>query len=184
MSIVNLVCRDGVVYSHKIVLASVSGFVETLLSDIPVGDDVGVFLSDFSKKEVNKLLTTKGVFVKEETEDCSEKGSGELTEYLVNKSVLDEEKISEDEFTCRIAKDAKYPTEMTRRERLRLSAKWWRDNNHEIFKLRGLQDRLEIKKRSLKDSEFNATKKDHQAERKRRSRSRASKKAAEQLTLL
>ena len=142
------------------------------------------FLSDFSKKEVNKLLRTKDVFVKEEIEDCSEKGSGELTEYLVNKSVLDEEKISEDEFTCRIAKDAKYPTEMTRRERLRLSAKWWRDNNHEIFKLRGLQDRLEIKKSSLKDSEFNATKKDHQAERKRRSRSRASKKAAEQLTLL
>ena len=36
VSNVNLVCRDGVVYSHKIVLASVSGFVETLLSDIPV----------------------------------------------------------------------------------------------------------------------------------------------------
>ena len=103
MSNVNLVCRDGVVYSHKIVLASVSGFVETLLSDIPVGDDVGVFLSDFSKKEVNKLLTTKGVFVKEETEDCSEKGSGELTEYLVDKSVLDEEEISEDEFALETA---------------------------------------------------------------------------------
>ena len=65
------------------------------------------FLSDFSKKEVNKLLRTKDVFVKEEIEDCSEKGSGELTEYLVNKSVLDEEKISENEFTCIIAKDAR-----------------------------------------------------------------------------
>ena len=53
MSNVNLVCRDGVVYSHKIVLASVSEFLKTLLSDIPVGDDVSVFLSDFSKKEVN-----------------------------------------------------------------------------------------------------------------------------------
>ena len=74
-------------------------------------------------------------------------------------------------------KNAKYPTEMTRRERLRLSAKRWRDNNHEI-----LQDRLEIKKRRLKDSEFNAMKKDRQAERKRRSR--APKKAAEQLAFL
>ena len=36
VSNVSLVCRDGVVYTHKIVLASVSGFVETLLSDIPV----------------------------------------------------------------------------------------------------------------------------------------------------
>ena len=44
--------------------------------------------------------------MKEETEDCSEKGSGELTEYLVAKSVLDEEEISEDEFTCRIAKES------------------------------------------------------------------------------
>ena len=140
VSNVNLVCRDGVVYSHKIVLGSVSDFVKTLLRDIPVGDDVSVFLPDFSKKEVNKLLEnillkrksdnydlctvlksseldggckapgsilrTKGVFVKEETEDCSEKGSGELTEYLVAKSVLDEEEISEDEFTCRIAKES------------------------------------------------------------------------------
>merc|ERR1719422_781074 len=56
VSNVNLVCREGVVYSHKIVLASVSDFVKTLLSDIPVGDDVSVFLPDFSKKEVNKLL--------------------------------------------------------------------------------------------------------------------------------
>ena len=51
-----------------------------------------------------------------------------------------------------------------------------------IIKLRGLQDRLEIKKRRLKDSEVNAMKKDRQAERKRRSR--ALKKAAEQLALL
>ena len=249
MSNVNLVCRDGVVYSHKIVLASVSGFVETLLRDIPVGDDVGVFLSDFSKKEVNKLLRTKGVFGKEETEDCSEKGSGELTEYLVDKSVLDEEEISEDEFALETAellksslevkmeatdyfmteqsehiyqdphefdetigvpksghrktklarkpvkkiqkrggkkseslKNAKYPTEMTRRERLRMSAKKWRDKNHELVKLKQLQDRLEIKKRRLKDPEYNAMMKARQAERKRRSR--ALKKAAEQLAHL
>ena len=283
VSNVNLVCRDGVVYSHKIVLGSVSDFVKTLLSDIPVGDDVSVFLPDFSKKEVNKflenillkrksdnydlctvlksseldggckapgsILRTKGVFVKEETEDCSEKGSGELTEYLVDKSVLDEEEISEDEFALETAellkaslevkmeatdyfmteqsehiyqdphefdetigvpksghrktklarkpvkkiqkrggkkseslKNAKYPTEMTRRERLRMSAKKWRDKNHELVKLKQLQDRLEIKKRRLKDPEYNAMMKARQAERKRRSR--ALKKAAEQLALL
>ena len=53
---VSLVCRDGVVYSHKIVLASVSGFVKTLLSDIPVGDHVSVFLPDFFTKDVENFL--------------------------------------------------------------------------------------------------------------------------------
>ena len=71
---------------------------------------------------------------------------------------------------------------MTRRERLRMSAKKWRDKNHELVKLKQLQDRLEIKKRRLKDPEFNAMMKARQAERKRRSR--ALKKAAEQLALL
>ena len=79
-------------------------------------------------------------------------------------------------------KNAKYPAEMPRRERLRMSAKKWRDKNHELVKLKQLQDRLEIKKRRLKDPEFNAMMKARQAERKRRSR--ALKKAAEQLALL
>ena len=56
VSNVSLVCRDGVVYTHKIVLASVSGFVKTLLSEIPVGDHVSVFLPDFSIKDVKQLL--------------------------------------------------------------------------------------------------------------------------------
>ena len=56
VSNVSLVCRDGVVYSHKIVLASVSDFVKTLLSDIPTGDHVSVFLPDFSFREVEKFL--------------------------------------------------------------------------------------------------------------------------------
>ena len=53
---VSLVCRDGVVYTHKIVLASVSGFVKTLLSDIPTGDHVSVFLPDFFTKDVENFL--------------------------------------------------------------------------------------------------------------------------------
>ena len=56
VSNVSLVCRDGVVYSHKIVLASVSGFVKTLLSDIPTGDHVSVFLPDFNFREVENFL--------------------------------------------------------------------------------------------------------------------------------
>ena len=56
VSNVSLVCRDGVVYTHKIVLASVSGFVKTLLSDIPTGDHVSVFMPDFSFREIECFL--------------------------------------------------------------------------------------------------------------------------------
>ena len=56
VSNVSLVCRDGVVHTHKIVLASVSDFVKTLLSDIPVGDDVSVFLPDSSTEDVGQFL--------------------------------------------------------------------------------------------------------------------------------
>ena len=56
VSNVSLVCGDGVVYTHKIVLASVSGFVKTLLSDIPTGDHVSVFLPDFFTKDVENFL--------------------------------------------------------------------------------------------------------------------------------
>ena len=56
VSNVSLVCRDGVVYTHKIVLASVSGFVKTLLSDIPVGDHVSVFMPDFCAVDVTQFL--------------------------------------------------------------------------------------------------------------------------------
>ena len=94
VSNVSLVCRDGVVYTHKIVLASVSGFVKTLLSDIPTGDHVSVFLPDFFRKDVieylhdillrrpNDNLDLQNIFksaensaeviVKEETEDHAE----------------------------------------------------------------------------------------------------------------
>ena len=56
VSNVSLVCRDGDVYTHKIVLASVSGFVKTLLSDIPVGDHVSVFLPDFCADDITQFL--------------------------------------------------------------------------------------------------------------------------------
>ena len=56
VSNVSLLCRDGVVSSHKIVLASVSDFVKSLLSDIPVGDDVSVFLPDSNTEDVGQFL--------------------------------------------------------------------------------------------------------------------------------
>lgn len=102
VSNVSLVCRDGVVYTHKIVLASVSGFVKTLLSDIPVGDHVSVFLPDFCADDVtqfleNILLSRKNsnfdlcyIFQSPDTiEDCITPSSSQGKEVFVKKEVDD-----------------------------------------------------------------------------------------------
>ena len=52
-----VVCEDGEIFTHKLVLASFSLILKDLISDIPFGDEVTIFLKDFSKYSVNKLLT-------------------------------------------------------------------------------------------------------------------------------
>ena len=48
LSNVTLVCEDGIVTSHKIVVASISDFMKSIISDIPVGDDITIHLLDFN----------------------------------------------------------------------------------------------------------------------------------------
>ena len=243
VSNVNLVCRDGVVYSHKIVLASVSDFVKTLLSDIPVGDDVSVFLPDFSKEEVNKLQEnillkrrsdnydlcavlhyfqseivkdliasaqerTGEVFVKEEIDDSCEKEnvnddkiSLETKELFKSSPVKMEVEATEffmteqnhaepqpDDFET-----TKYPlqkkgkkkseySEFTPPERHKMYSRKWRARNPDLVKMKNLKSYLNVKERRKKDPEYDAMMRARQAERVRRSR--ALKKAAEQLALL
>jgi len=240
VSNVNLVCRDGVVYSHKIVLGSVSDFVKTLLSDIPVGDDVTVFLPDFSKKEVNKFLEnillkrrsdnhdlcavlhyfqseneeelmeekTGEVFVKEEIDDYCEKEnvnedkiSLETEELFKSSPVKMEVEATEffmteqkhadpqpDDFETTIyplqkkgKKKSEY-SELTPPERHKMYSRKWRARNPDLVKMKNLKSYLNVKERRKKDPEYDAMMRARQAERVRRSR--ALKKAAEQLALL
>ena len=88
---IKIVCSDGVIYTHKIIIASISNFIKQLLLNIPVGDQVVLFLPDFSKEEVDTLLDI--------TESFKEKkdifgGSDEIVlevEKLFLKQELDEE---------------------------------------------------------------------------------------------
>ena len=49
-------CHDGLVSSHKIILAGVSPCIKRILSGIPVGDEVTVIMPDFVSSQLHTFL--------------------------------------------------------------------------------------------------------------------------------
>ena len=58
MSSLSVVCGDGVLASHKLVLATVSPFLSSVLAAIPTGDHVTLVMPDFGVDEVELFLQT------------------------------------------------------------------------------------------------------------------------------
>ena len=56
LSNVTIVCEDGIVTSHKIIVASISNFIKDIISDIPVGDDITIYLLDCKSESVKNYL--------------------------------------------------------------------------------------------------------------------------------
>jgi len=54
---VTIVCSDGVIYSHKIIVASVSDLIKDVIGNIPAEDDVTLLLPDFGTSHVQDLLS-------------------------------------------------------------------------------------------------------------------------------
>ena len=52
----SLVCQDGIILSHKLVIASISKFLKNILSDIPVGDDVSIYFPDFKMSHIRDQI--------------------------------------------------------------------------------------------------------------------------------
>ena len=69
VSNVKIVCKDGIMFSHKIIVASASNFIKNLILDIPFGDDISLFLPDFQKNTVEKFLNSTNKELPEEAED-------------------------------------------------------------------------------------------------------------------
>ena len=63
ISNITIVCQDGNINSHKLVVASLSLFVKSFISEIQANDSIAVFLPDFKKKDVENLI--KEVVLKE-----------------------------------------------------------------------------------------------------------------------
>ena len=52
----SIVCSDGVIHTHKLVLVNVSQLLGTIMRDIPAGDDVTIYLKDFPRHIVEQVL--------------------------------------------------------------------------------------------------------------------------------
>ena len=51
-----IVCCDGTLYSHKIMIAVVSGFMKDLMMSIPAADNVTILLPDFRTANVISII--------------------------------------------------------------------------------------------------------------------------------
>ena len=52
----SIICRDGVINTHKLVLANISDLLRCILRDIPFGDSATIYLTDFRKVSVEQYL--------------------------------------------------------------------------------------------------------------------------------
>ena len=59
-----IVCKDGIISSHKILVASTSEFIKNIMRDIPCNDDITLILPDFEQSEMIQILSK--VFCNEE----------------------------------------------------------------------------------------------------------------------
>ena len=56
-----IICRDNaLICTHKIILAISGTFMRDLIKDIPVADEVTLFMKDFEVSEVLNILQTEG----------------------------------------------------------------------------------------------------------------------------
>ena len=53
---VTIVCRDGLINTHKLILANISEFTENLIKDVPAADEVTLYLHQFTTLGVNLFL--------------------------------------------------------------------------------------------------------------------------------
>ena len=53
---VKIVCRDGLVFTHKIIVASVNNFFKDIISINPDGDEVVLIMPAHEKKKIDKMI--------------------------------------------------------------------------------------------------------------------------------
>ena len=59
---VTIVCSDGTILSHKIIVATASDFLKRLMRDTDdKGEDITILLPDFNKDEVKNLFSLESL---------------------------------------------------------------------------------------------------------------------------
>ena len=96
---VKVVCKDGVVFSHKLVIASSGEFMKNLLNDVPVGDEITIYLPDYDEDTFSNILNSAFVPNLKETVNVFDFVSSphqELEPEIIKRELLDEETLSDD----------------------------------------------------------------------------------------
>ena len=113
---VTIVCADGNLASHKIVVAGVSTFIKNILADFPIGDDVTIMLPDFTLSEVEVFLKTVCSSVEELRHFGLSTAFGSYIQYPIKVNISKEEcrspyftKREDGEKNLRIKKEENYP---------------------------------------------------------------------------
>ena len=52
----SIICEDGVIFTHKLVLATLSKLLEQMMSDVPAADEVTIYLKTFEKSTVEEFF--------------------------------------------------------------------------------------------------------------------------------
>ena len=53
----SVICEDGVIFTHKLVLANISILMKSTLKEIPPADEATIYLKDFSKEDVELFMS-------------------------------------------------------------------------------------------------------------------------------
>ena len=56
VSNVSIVCSDGKIHSHKIIIARISDFIKEMMISIPAADDVTIFLPDSKTSQIQSVI--------------------------------------------------------------------------------------------------------------------------------
>ena len=64
---VKIICNDGIVFTHKIIVASVSSFFKDIISCIPTGDEAILIMQNYDKFEVQNFLRIKETYSSDKT---------------------------------------------------------------------------------------------------------------------
>ena len=78
----SVICADGVIFTHKLVLAHISNLMKNTLKEIPPADEATIYLKDFSKEDVELFMSEMSLGQKSRNTD--------LLLLFGNKSVSDD----------------------------------------------------------------------------------------------
>ena len=99
----SVICADGVIFTHKLVLAHISSLMKNTLKEIPPADEATIFLKDFSKEDVELFMSEMSLGQKSRNTD--------LLLLFGNKSVSPVKDISVDFPTSSARKEVKVKDE-------------------------------------------------------------------------